>query len=182
MDTTYGNSGVTTRTSGAPQIQLPDNSEMMRLAYEIARQRMAQQQQAASPRMAPMTAQRQAPTYAPSNPNVWGSGPTGIDAELEGMQKRQAIMDLEQAGRPAPQRMMHGAGINPGYVTNPNAMDASQRRDFLPQSSQMTAAPGFSSGAEGRAIDPLSDPYSDQYRSLIAQGFSPGEIATLRRK
>jgi hypothetical protein len=182
MDTTYGNGGVTTKTSGTPQFQLPDNSEMMRLAYEIARRRVAANRAPAAPRLASAGPRMSPADYA--TPSPWGVGPSGIDSELANAEKRSRIIDLEQANRPAPQRMVSGPGVTPGYVSNPNAMDASQRQAYLPSSSSF-----YDPEAEGRAKAKYEaeqrsgQQTSSQGRAAAEQGRNPQEqrIAELQR-
>jgi hypothetical protein len=157
---------------------------MMRFAYEIARQRIAAQNAERAVARAPVGPRMSPADFAPSNPNVWGSGPTGDDAQLEYMQKRQAIMDMDQAGRPAPQRMVSGPGVTPGYVSNPNAMDASQRQAFLPSSSSF-----YDPEAEGRgkakyeAEQRSGQATSNEGRAIAASGKTGQEqrIAELQR-
>lgn len=134
VNTTYGSGGVTTRSQLSPTPQTGfGTDDLLRFAYQLALARRARAMGAgggmgAAPRAAA------APT------------PVSHDDRLEDPLERQAkesalrrsIMENDAAEQQAPQRMVTGAGIVPGYTMDPNMMSAIQRKLFLPNQSQIT--------------------------------------------
>lgn len=125
-DTTYGNGLTTTRTSinSIPTGLTPQSAALLRFAYEMAQRRGSQQPQAMS-------------VSAPAPPVQALQASDPMDEEVRAMDARRRILEDQEAERPAPMRMVTGAGIVPGYVMDPNAMSANQRKMFLPQGSQI---------------------------------------------
>jgi hypothetical protein len=70
-----------------------------------------------------------------------------FEAQRRALQMRAAEAELQAQMNPAPTRMVHGAGIMSGRTLDPLAMNAFQRRAYLPNESQTITGPG--SGMSG---------------------------------
>lgn len=170
MSTTYDQNGtVNTQTSGSvyPAFD-PATNPMVAFAYQVARARIANQQaQGASDAGRQAAASRpvvmQAPAPARQEQPVESSGAR----QARQAEERARIIAADEASRPAPMTYLpSGPGITGGYVMDPRAMDANQRRIFLPQGES------FSGGAGGAGGDPggagLAGIYADEKRALDA--------------
>ena len=156
LQTLYGPGSVTTQTPG---IDLPaftpsrpvDLSPLAALFF--ARRR--EQEQAQRPQVNMIQSRALAPEQ--DLRSVFGASPSGIDEEAKNAALRRSIIENEQAVRPAPQRIMHGAGVVPGYVMDALAMNQAQREAFLPKGSDMIPGELFKR--------PAYNPYSDEARA-----------------
>lgn len=65
--------------------------------------------------------------------------PGGIDGQLDYMEKRARLLQMQAMEQPQPLRMVSGPGIVPGYMPDTLAMNGMQRQVYLPKGSDMTA-------------------------------------------
>jgi hypothetical protein len=80
--------------------------------------------------------------------------PTPSEAAAQRAALEQIIMRSQAASNPPPMRLVTGAGVNPGYVLDPNAMNAYQRQLYLPQATQSEGrrtiqTPGYAESVSG---------------------------------
>lgn len=104
------------------------------------------------------------------------------DAEARMAENRRRVIAAITASQPAPQTFLpSGPGITGGYVSDPRAMNADQRKMFLPQDSRLVPMDHTAEASDAaKAADPLADKYSDAYRELVTKGYSPAQIEALR--
>lgn len=122
---------------------------------------MQREAQAASqPRMAasrnPMGASESRRPASPPEGAYWGRDPrTSIKTNMDHLRDRDEIMQMQAAQQPAPMRMVTGPGVTPGYVMDPNAMNAYQRELYLPKNSTREFTPDevARSGVDSKAYE-----------------------------
>lgn len=153
LSTTYGPDSTTTRASGSviPQVD-PMQNPMVQFAYKVALARLARQQQQQAQMAAPQRA------AAPEPVQHERPLPSATGSLADEMEARNRIIAADEASRPAPMRFLNsGPGITGGYVPDPSAMDANQRRIFLPQSSTMGAIEPVPSAGQDVRYDEARD-------------------------
>lgn len=169
LSTTYGPDSTTTRASGSviPQVD-PMQNPMVQFAYKMARARLAQRQQQAQ-----MAAPQRA--AAPEPVQHERPLPSATGSLADEMEARNRIIAADEASRPAPMRFLNsGPGITGGYVPDPSAMDANQRRIFLPQSSAMGATGEVPSAGQDVRYGELADLKLQRARQEAAAPASTG--------
>lgn len=128
-------------------------SDRLRTLAEIqareyrARALAAEQEQAKQAQIARMgqQGQRNAMRGGGGQSLMGGEGGNSLDREVRNAQATAEIERLQSLGRPAPTRMVYGAGILAGPTLDTMAMNAYQREAFLPKGSSdvmPTAGPG----------------------------------------
>jgi hypothetical protein len=150
------------------------------------------------------TARRSAPAPAPvamrsaPAPQPTYAGPTGEEAglgretarlQLEALRNRVAAEKAQQdaMANPAPMRVVSGFNMTPGYMQDPNAMNAYQRQAYLPQGAGMAGPLIPQSRAAVSPSLPQSeevDPYGGPSNGAQGPGaaFSRQMMANARRR
>jgi hypothetical protein len=103
----------------------------------------------------------------PMNTGQSISGPAGSasDRLLHARQNRAEILKMQAAEQPPPMQYVTGAGVVPGWMQDPNAMNAYQRQAYLPQSSEANPQ----ADAAGQAIRDENARKSDEAFSAMVQ-------------
>ena len=104
---------------------------------EMAQRRMSQMDEDRQRRIAAENAAK----YRANAPQVGGPQMNPADQHLADLQRALEIKKIQTAMRPAPQKMLTGPQIIPGYVDDPSAMSGIGRQMYLPQGSSMTGGP-----------------------------------------
>ena len=104
---------------------------------EMAERRMGQMDE---DRRRRMQAENRARFSKPA-PTLGGPQLNPADQHLADLQRGLEIQKIQTAMRPAPQKMLTGPQINPGWVDDPSAMSGISRQMYLPQGSSMTGGP-----------------------------------------
>jgi len=101
---------------------------------EMAERRMGQMDE---DRRRRMQAENRARFSKPA-PTMGGPQMNPADQHLADLQRGLEIQKIQTAMRPAPQKMLTGPQINPGWVDDPSAMSGVARQMYLPQGSGMS--------------------------------------------
>lgn len=161
-ETTYSPDGSTTRAKAPgfslgqyamPKVQSADLSGLGRaLSQRAGQQNRAAQTQEEMARLQLQALRRDVNGF---------NRPSMQEQDARTMALRDAELQRQAMQNPAPMRMVTGPGVIPGYVQDVNAMNAYQRRAYLPNSSgvgdpgsptERVAMTPFEASAQGRAL------------------------------
>ena len=132
-----GPGGVTTTARGNDYAYSPLSAESRASLEQMLRARQAAMRPAAAAR--PTATVKESP-YA-NDPNL------KLRQAAEAAELHNRIVAAQAMERPAPTRLVTGPNVTPGYVMDPNAMSAIQRKLFLPDSA--TGGDLFGGGGGG---------------------------------
>lgn len=155
ISTIYGTNGATTATTLNPALNAanqilmpqlpPDNTasfeEAMRRRAELEASREREAQRMRDLQFKAMQEQQNREQFAYNQRGNQGGEGNNRRSLLDAEREIAAAAQAQAMSRPAPMRMVHGAGITPGYTMDVNRMTGAQRQAFLPNSSQMTQGP-----------------------------------------
>ena len=144
---------------------------------EMAERRMSQMDEDRRRRIAAENAAK----YRANAPQVGGPQMNPADQHLADLQRALEIKKIQTAMRPAPQKMLTGPQIIPGYVDDPSAMSGIARQMYLPQGSGMSGdinANSYDARSAGEQNRPTLPPEADARADFGALG-SYGKYAPI---